>query len=385
MNKFLKRQVYSVYGYSFFTGLLFWYGIEQLFLNQIGDGVFIRGVTLAVFSVAMLLTNIPIGAFSDIYGRVLSLKIGLIILLLALVILGSATGTVVYAIGAFIFGIFWSFDDGAKESFIYDTLKDQNKTDLYQKILGRMYALMLVGAAVANFLSGIIAQLTSLRFTYWLSLLSALAAFWFVAKLSEPDHHKQTGVKIIHQFGKAITELKLSRILLILVVAQALIYTVGTIVDDFAQVSLAEVIFNPIYFGWLWAVFGLILAAGNLFAHKISRPFVFIFLLLALLFGYLLFGAYVIGLLLLLLFGGGQEVLGIKGQNAIQHNTKSHLRATMSSIPGSASMLMVAIISPFLGQVDGSIVAPLFGVGFVLTLAVLLLWLKAKSHIISKN
>ena len=54
--------------------MMLWCGVEQLFLEQISDGVFARGVTLAVFSITMLLSNIPTGAISDMWGVVRSFR-----------------------------------------------------------------------------------------------------------------------------------------------------------------------------------------------------------------------------------------------------------------------------------------------------------------------
>jgi MFS family permease len=381
MDKQLKKQINYVYLYTFFTGMMFWYGIEQLFMEEIGDGVFVRGVALAVFSITMVLANIPTGAFSDVKGRVKSLKIALLMMALGLLAMSLSQNAVHYSLGALFFGLMWSFDEGAKEAFVYDTLVDNKQEDLYQRVLGKIYAALLIGAAASNFLSGFIADATSLRTTYVISFIPCAAAFYFVTKLVEPDHHKQVGKKILRQLDDAGRALKANRVLLALVTAQMLIYVVASISVEFAQAAIVEYTSSAVILGGVWGLLGLIMAAGNLIAHRVKHIFAFIFILLGLLVMYILTREVWLSLIPLFIFVTGLEIISIKGEGALQKNTSSHLRATISSIPGSVSMLLVAGLALWIGSLGGSVAVPIFAVSFPLMLVVTLVWLRYRDQI----
>ena len=379
--KELNQQIRFVYIYTFFSGMMFFYGVEQLFMNTIGDGAFVRGVTLAAFSISMFLSNIPTGAVSDIYGRVKSLKIGLVLLIASLVILGFSEGVIVYAIGSALFGLYFAFDEGAKEAFVYDILKDNKQEKRYQKILGRIYASLLIGAAAGNLLGGFIAEISSLRASYFVSILPCVVAFYCVMRLREPEHHKQAHKKVLSQLDDAWRAIKRSNTILIIVIAQLLIYTVGSISMEFMQLNMSEFITAPILFGGIWALLTLFMAFANSNAHRIKRVFAFSTLLLIMLILYVATRNIVISLIPLVVFVSGLEVLSIKGEGLLQNNTPSHLRATLSSIPGSLSMVAVAIIATGFGQITGSIAIPIFAASFSILLIVIILWSRIKPEI----
>lgn len=257
MSSPLTAQLRSVYLYTYFSGMMFWYGIEQLFLEEIGDGVFARGVTLAVFSFTMFLATIPAGAISDIWGRVRSLKFAIAMMMLSIVILALSHSVLVYSIGAVFFALFWSFDEGAKEAFVYDLLADEEQESQYQKVLGRIYAALLFGAATANFSSGFIAEATSLRTTYWLALIPCGVALYFLIKLHEPEHHRQVGKNILSQLDDAAKALAQHRTLLIVAISMVLIYLVSDIAGEFAQPAIVEHTDSAILVGLAWGVMGL--------------------------------------------------------------------------------------------------------------------------------
>ncbi len=381
MSDHLKKQINAIYLYTFFSGMMFWYGIEQLFLEEIGDGVFARGVTLAVFSLTMFITNIPAGALSDVWGRVRSLKLGIASMALSLIILAQAPNVFIYSIGAILFALFWSFDEGAKEAFVYDSLYDEGQTKRYQRILGRIYASLLIGAATANFSSGLIADALSLRANYWLSLIPCALAFYYIRKLDEPDHHKQVGKKILSQLDDAGRAISRNSVLLAVIVAQTMIYVASSASGEFAQPAVVEHTDSAVMLGLSWGVLGLLMAAGNLFGHHIRRIFVFILLLIASMVSFYVLRAEWYSIIFLFLFVAGMEAVGIRGEGAIQNNTQSHLRATLSSIPGSASMLVITGLSLWIGGASGSVAWRIFIVSMPLLCLVFLLWWPIRSHI----
>ena len=369
----LNSQLKYVYLFSFLAGLMFWYGIEQLFMEEIGDGVFIRGMTLAAFSIGMFVFNIPTGAISDVWGRVKSMRLGAIALILSLIVLSLSNGVWLYVLGAVLISLFWTFNDGALEAFVYDSLHDAKQQGKYQKIIGRVYAAELFGAGIANFLSGFIAEATSLRFTYVLSIIPAVACLACLMVLKEPVHHKQSGRKVIGQLGEALSTIRRSKVLIALVISSTSIYTAFTLVSEFTQVTVVEFVDTAVALGLIWAAFGLLLASADLFAHRLKHLYLLLSLVIL---GFIIFIAtrsLIVSLIPLILSLSILEAITIKVDNVLQHETPSRLRATVTSVPGAMSMLAVAILSLILSGVSGSVSLPLVAIGAALLTASLLI------------
>jgi MFS family permease len=52
-----------------FLGMMFFFGIEQLFLNTIIGGASSRGYVVIVYVASVLVFDIPTGMLADKYGR----------------------------------------------------------------------------------------------------------------------------------------------------------------------------------------------------------------------------------------------------------------------------------------------------------------------------
>lgn len=353
--KKLKSQLRHVYLYNFFSGMMFFYGIEQLFLDQIGDGTFIRAIMLIVFSVTTTLSNIPAGAFSDIWGRVRSMRLGILLLMASLVVLGFSQNIWHYTFGSILFTLFWSFDSGAKEAFIYDTLADHHKTKDYEKILGKTYAYLLAGVAVANISSGFMANATSLRSTFFISLIPGIVAFYLLSKLHEPDHHKQTNRKILNQISELKKTLLQKRTLLLLIIAQIIIYTISSLVGEFSQVSIVEYTDSAIVLGLVWAGLAITLAFANTHSHRIKNIHIAGILSIITMLTYLFTSNSWISLLPLGIAVAMMEAITVKSETAIQNNTPKHLRSTVSSVPLTFSTLAILPAALWVGSANNSI------------------------------
>ncbi len=381
MSDSLTKQLKSIYLYTFFTGMMFWYGIEQLFLEDIGDGVFARGATLAAFSFTMFLATVPAGALTDVWGRVRSLKVAVFLMVVSVAIMAVSGSVFTYSIGAIVFALYWSFDEGAKEAFVYDLLVDEKQQKQYQRVLGRIYAALLVGAAISNFASGFIADATNLHVNYWISVIPAAAAFFNLMQLHEPEHHKQLGKKVMSQLDDAFRAMSNNSVLLIIVIGQTLIFLISDIAGEFAQPAIVEHTDSAIVVGVAWGLLGLIMAAGNLWAHKVREIFSFMIVTLLMLIAYFVFSAEWGSILALFAFVAAMEVISIRGEGALQKNTPSNLRATIASIPGSSATFAIGAVGLWVGGAEGSVAYRVFVVSALSLVTVFLLWLRIREQI----
>jgi len=364
--------------------MLFWYGVEQFFLNEISDGVFARAVSTIVFMLVYSILNIPTGALSDIWGRLRSLKLGIVLQAIGMIILGTSTNLWQYAIGGIVFTAFWALDEGAKEAFLYDSMVDAKQQKHFQKYLGRQNAFLLIGAAFANMLSGFIADAFGLRSVFFVSLIASVSAFICLLHLREPHHHKQVGKKFFSQLSGLVRLLRSSVILRSLVMVSILVFLAAVVSQEFAQLHILEFFETPVGLGLSWMIVALVMASASWYSHLIPSL------------RHTIFGS--IGLIVLFWFGrksiyglipyialiGIIEAALLQIEAALQDNTPSKFRASVSSISATTTGFIIVPLALWLGSNNEVAIA---GPVIYVTLPLLLLsmYLINKSHYKAKN
>jgi MFS family permease len=265
----MRTTIIKLYFANFFIGLVFWYGIEKLFMQSIGIDATQIGLVIAAVLGFNLLFDIPSGIIADRWSRKGVLVLSLAAMILCCLILGNANGFVPYLIGYGIFyGLYVVGTSGTSASIVYDTLYEHNKSKLYSKIMGRTYAFYLAGIAVANIASGFLAQMFDFRATYFITILSCLIAIAIILTIKEPTFHKkEQKERMLAQLGSVTRAMMKSKIILVLTIILSTLTVVQVFKNDFGQLYILRYVSEPQFIGLLWAGGALSWATGNLIAH----------------------------------------------------------------------------------------------------------------------
>src|SRR5688572_26689516 len=159
MLKIMKfTNVHKLYASNLLTGLVFWYGIEKLFMQSIGISAVGVGAVTAILIIFLVLFDIPSGLLADRWSRKGMLVISAIALGVCSFILGSSAGLLMYTIGTLFYGLYVVGTSGTYGAIMYDTLHEEGRANLYSKINGRAYGLFLIGAGIGNIAGGFLAH-----------------------------------------------------------------------------------------------------------------------------------------------------------------------------------------------------------------------------------
>lgn len=265
----MRNTVNKLYFANFFIGLVFWYGIEKLFMQTIGIDATQIGVVIAAVLGFNLLFDIPSGILADRWSRKGTLILSLVAMVICCLILGNANGFIPYLIGYGIFyGLYVVGTSGTSASIVYDTLHEYGKSKLYSKIMGRTYAFYLAGIAAANIASGFLVQLLDFRATYFLTVLSSVIAIAITLTIKEPTFHKkEQKERMLSQLGSVMKTMMKSKMILVLAIILSALTVAQVFKNDFGQLYILRYISEPQFIGLLWAGGALSWAAGNLIAH----------------------------------------------------------------------------------------------------------------------
>lgn len=337
-----RRNIFGLYLVSFFNGTLFWYAIEQLFIEDLGGGVFEKGLSVGMFVLIFSLINIPIGAFADRYGRRLSLVLGLVFYIISLYLFAISPNVYFYILMNIPIAFSVAFFDGAVESMVYDSLADDGREKAYSKVIGILEASVFGGAMLANIASGFIANEFGLRSNYYLSLaplcLGLLVATFLI---KEPKHHIDNSQSVGQKVIAAIKEIKANKALLYIIVAIVALFTAHDLMEEFSQPLFTSLSTSAVGLSLFWAGIAGAAMVGQLIGHSLRKFLKKTIILSATLTSLLLLveGWFAIALLPIFFIVIHSALNALEAE--LQDNSKSHLRSTIGSVYGTVIGLVL--------------------------------------------
>lgn len=308
-----------------------------------------------IYSVAIVMMEIPSGYFADVLGRRKTLLIGTVLGFFGFFTYSLSFGFWGFLLAEIILGLGQSLISGADSAMLYDSLLDQKREKEYLKFEGRITSFGNISEAAAGVLGGFLATL-SLRAPYIgqsLIALIAIPAAWY---LVEPVRHKTMEnprfsdiIKIVRY--SLFENIKLRRNILF----SALIGTATLTMAWFVQPLFQRIELTIEWYGILWSALNLIVGLTAAVAYKIEsglgeRASV---ILIAILIpaGYLAIGPtktyFVIPLLFLFYIVRGFATPVLK--DYINRMAESNVRATILSVRNFIIRFNFALTGPFLG------------------------------------
>jgi len=311
----------------------------------------------AVYSIAIVVLEVPSGYLADVIGRKKTLIIGTIFGVLGFTTYSLSFGFMGFLVAEIILGIGQSCVSGADSAMLYDSLLDKGEEKKYTRFEGRITSLGNVAEAIAGILGGLLAGI-SIRTPYIAQTFVAVIALPAALTLVEPTRKIpliKAGLMEIVRIARfaLITDRPLRRNILFSAITGTATLTMAWFAQPFFEYSRIDIV----WFGILWTTLNLTVAITSYTAHRLEKTLgqKWSVLIIALLIpmGYLALSRFQqpIGLFVLYLFylvrGYATPVL----KDYINRITASHIRATVLSVRNFIIRLLFALTGPLLGWV----------------------------------
>ena len=369
--------VQKIFAVNFLNGLVFWYGIEKLFMRSIGISTFGISIIATELLIITLLIDIPSGIMADSWSRKYTLVLGLLSLAIATVIYGTSSSLFTYIVGTVPYGLFLTFLSGAFAALTYDALLEQKREAEYAKVQGFSYGLFCVGMFVASVFSGVLATHFSLRQPYFISIVPISIAIGLLFSIKEPPLHKSTSkISVLSHFSESVSIIRLQPALLYIVMIGICISAINNLQTEYGSLYYIGLGLNATLIGIAYGLQSLARAGGQMLGHKIGRAAFRYLPLLALGLGFssLLPSKFtsLVFFLTVFLVGAIQNQTDVAVQNA----TPSHARATVGSVVNFLANIVLIPIGLIFGWIAriGSIFHS-FQLVFAISLIGYALWL----------
>jgi len=354
----LNNNIKKLYWYKIFAGMYFSVPVMVLFWQDNGLSLTEIMVLQSIFSIFVVVLEIPTGYFADIYGRKKTLVLASASSLIAMTVYSLGYNFFHFLIAEIFFAFSLSFTSGTITAFVYDTLKDLNKEKEYKRIWGNILFYGILAIAFANILGGFIGKI-NLRYTLYASLPFFFFFFPLALSMQEPLRHKLVFEKgYLRKIFKTIKfNFKENNKLKWIVIYSGVIYAFNQSALWFYQPYFKLTGLDIMYFGFVFASFQVMAAVASKYAHKIEKKMGQKYSLIMLVF--LVAGSYLLMSNFIFLFSFSfsflqQFVRGFRGvviSDYINKLVSSDLRATILSMENFAGRLLYAIVVPIFGWV----------------------------------
>jgi MFS family permease len=312
----------------------------------------------AVYSVVIVVFEIPSGYLADVLGRKNTLIAGALLGTAGYVAYSFSFGFTGFLIAEIVLGAGQSMISGADSALLYDTLAEHEKEEQYTRYEGNTISIGNFAESFAGLAGGLLA-LISLRVPFYAQAMVAFIAIPAAFTLHEPSKGTGSSVMRFRDIWYVVrvalfTDPKLRiNIFFSSVIGTATLSMAWFVqpVFKFAGVPLA-------LYGILWT--GLNVSAGvfSALAYKVERTLgektTLILICASIPAGFILTAfidsQWVLLILMLFYFVRGIATPVLK--DYINRLTKSDMRATVLSVRSFVIRILFAIIAPLMGRVS---------------------------------
>ena len=159
-------------------------------------------LALSIFSVAQIsqgLFEIPLGYYSDKFGRSNCLRLGVFASLLSIIFYAFGQNYLWLFIGSIFDGISFAAFSGNNDALLYETLQADNKKDNYHHEYGKINSWLELAGFAGVFLGSIMVT-KSLSLLFYLSIIPRLIATILSFGFTDPKNIKNESKSVKHHF-----------------------------------------------------------------------------------------------------------------------------------------------------------------------------------------
>lgn len=203
-----------IYLYIFFYDLIFAYPVYNLLFSRSGLSSSEISILLAWWALVAVVFEIPSGIIADKWSKKWLIVLAPVFKGLCYLLWASQEETFwIFALGFFMWGLGSTLITGTYQSYVYDSMADENEENKFAKVLSRIYFFKKIGIGAGLILGGLIASI-SLDLAFYLSVIPLVGSF--VIGLSFRERKKLSQVedeKSFSYLAKSFRDIRSSKIL----------------------------------------------------------------------------------------------------------------------------------------------------------------------------
>lgn len=335
LNKNSRRMVITYALMEFFYLFNFFWLIQNVYLLE-----FIEDAQLpqmfVIWSLSVLLFEIPSGYIADIISRKLVVVIGRVLFLCGILVFSSLHSFNGIAMGFVLWGISEALISGASEALLFDGLKAWGDESKYGEILSFILQFQQIGLALGVLISGFLSQI-NIDYTITAGVIIAVVCIIFSVLLPEARACEQSAeIRMLKHIGSTFRSLLSSRLLIVVALFNVMVLSSYYNLSEYFSVSLSELGSKISATGILGVIEMLFFVLGAFFYRKsrfknAMNTYLVLSVAMGIFFVLVSSGRFVLVLAGFMVLRSLKAVGELNSSGNIQDKTDSRIRATMLS------------------------------------------------------
>lgn len=308
----------------------------------------------SIYSIAMVVMELPSGYMADVWGCRKTLISGSILGTLGILIYSISSSFGSFVVAEIVLGVGFSFISGADSALLYDSLKAEGREDEYIRYEGSITSFGNFAEALAGIAGGLLAAI-SLRTPYYFQIFVAGIGIPAAFLLKEPklilDRGRLRMREILSIVKQSYLHKEMRSAIMISSFTGAATLTYAWFVQPYFEKAGVPVA----VFGILWTSLNLSAGVFSMFAYRIERHLGkrnTLLLIVVLLSAGFIGSSLEVSLAGIAILFGFYMVRGIATpvlKNYIHEQTDSKVRATVLSVRNFEIRTIFAVVGPALG------------------------------------
>ena len=312
-------------------------------------------LTQAVYSIGVVVLEIPSGYFSDHFGRKPTLIIATLFWFLGYLVYALSGTFGGFIVAELLIAVGASFLSGTTDALAYDSLLELKEEDRYRSVASHQSFLHFASEGIISVLGGLIA-LVSLRMTFVVTLPFLALGFLIALTFQEPKRHRIQETQHLKKIWNVCTHTlirsaPLRSIILLWAIVSTMSLTLFWLTQPFELMVEVPLV-------WFGVVHGVIVFAGAIaskctpfLARWMDDRLLMLLIAGAVAVSYLALGfvTTLYGLAFFFVVRIAWSLLTPLTSDLINRMTTSDVRATTLSMRSFLGRIIFAISSPFIG------------------------------------
>jgi len=381
--KFPESNTPKLLAIATFHALTFYAAFQLIFFQENGLNIVQIALLTIVFSVTMIALEVPSGALSDRWVRKHVLSLSILASIVTVVLFATGDTFIQFAAGMFFAAVAFVLNSGTNTSILFDSLKEVEATNSFEKYLATRRILAGAGFAVASLVGGWTANQYGISMAIWITLGALVPALLLSLSLREPIFHKTTGeLSYFAHIGHTAKHLTSTRYFTNVIALSVVIMATHILIEEYSQLYYFAIGFSLLVIGIVSFFEGLKEMVANylgaLMPKLTNLPLAYGFLLMVMA-GALLVSAWqqsLIGVVALFVASAMFFIIDVPLLGAFHKQLDSSIRATSESFMNLITELSKMILAIAFASIANVYSVPLaFGaLGLMLCLYVVYYW-----------
>lgn len=381
--KFPESNTPKLLAIATFQALTFYAAFQLIFFQENGLNIVQIALLTIVFSVTMIALEVPSGALSDRWVRKHVLSLSILASIVTVVLFATGDTFIQFAAGMFFAAVAFVLNSGTNTSILFDSLKEAEATNSFEKYLATRRILAGAGFAIASLVGGWTANQYGISMAIWITLGALVPALLLSLSLREPIFHKTTGeLSYFAHIGHTAKHLTSTRYFTNVIALSVVIMATHILIEEYSQLYYFAIGFSLLVIGIVSFFEGLKEMVANylgaLMPKLTNLPLAYGFLLMVMA-GALLVSAWqqsLIGVVALFVASAMFFIIDVPLLGAFHKQLDSSIRATSESFMNLITELSKMILAIAFASIANVYSVPLaFGaLGLMLCLYVVYYW-----------